>query len=372
MNKYFNWVTFLLATTCRIDLGFFINGYLVTPQIAFGIAIVAIYPFLNPTKWIKLALYTLLAISPLLVAYHFSPIQADLKATLILRAYLNLLTVLVVSVHCIRVDAKNFYYLCYGMLCQPFLTIFIYQLANPIFIDDSYRLGGANVFAASIICAIPYLFLLNVNKFNIIYHYLIFPLSILTFSRMLFLCYGINLVIKILFLRKNSFKSLVNILLILIIALFIFNIGNERLSSNDERWLALQSSYTTFMRYPYFGVGFGGWENINNLSPSIDNLVIVTGEDGKISTLNPHNSFARILIDLGMVGISIFLFILTYFLINYKNLKIIIKYKTYFYLTCSSLFTQFILSDVLEQLSVYILIGSIFILSKITNLGRRI
>jgi len=336
-----------------------------------GALIAVTYLFLQPIKGVKYAIYATIVIFPLLTSYNFSPIESDLKITPILRGYLNTLTLIIISDYCIRINNKNFYYLCCGMLWQPIFTFLVYATVNSIFSDDSYRFSGANIFASSIMCAIPYLFLLNKDKFTMFYKLLVFPASILTFSRMLFIYYGIAFLIRS-FSQGKNYNKLISFVFITFIILIIINFGEERASSNSERWSALESSIQAFIRFPYFGVGFGGWESIYNLYPPIDNLLTVTSEGGVISAMNPHNSFARVLCDLGIFGLGFFILIFHRIILVYVDIKHKREYEVYYFLVWSSLLTQIFLSDILEQLSAYILIISPFLLSKIKQFQREL
>jgi len=84
-------------------------------------------------------------------------------------------------------------------------------------------------------------------------------------------------------------------------------------TSNFERIVAARSAYEGFLKYPLTGIGFGQWINSHEVM-YVDDIQTFLDENSETKlSRNPHNTFLRIALDTGGIGISVFMILLIRF-----------------------------------------------------------
>jgi len=169
-----------------------------------------------------------------------------------------------------------------------------------------------------------------------------------------FICVILNIII----LKKmNLFpKSLVFIFSgILMVAFYIITykvltfVNLDRATSTLERQDVLLYYFTVFKEYYFIGIGFGNWFSSISLVPNGSLLATTYSDTFGETSLNPHNTFVRIAVDTGVVGLFVFVKLLIYL---FKNMKLFFKkimiVQFYVPIFFSVLIVSFFISDIIE------------------------
>lgn len=137
---------------------------------------------------------------------------------------------------------------------------------------------------------------------------------------------------------------------------YMLSIGQARDQSNIERLGVIIYYLNLIQSNLWWGIGFGNWQQ--SLLLLQEDLFITTSIDGVSSTLNPHNTFLRLLTDTGLFATISFVYI---FFICYqssrKNEKIFHKTKVFTSTLFIILFLTFFVADNTENIHFWACLG---------------
>lgn len=181
-------------------------------------------------------------------------------------------------------------------------------------ISGEARFSGNNHTATIIMICLPFgLCLVQTLRWRIVILLSFAAIMLLTKSRMglifMILCVGYAVFSMMRVPGRKGAYLFITALLVAATAIagatFVYftGISGGRDASNLERWGGLVSALDAFIEYPLLGLGWAGFEK-RHLISGVDEffLVLVRTENGQELALNPHNGFARILCDLGILG----------------------------------------------------------------------
>jgi O-antigen ligase len=305
-------------------------------------------------------------LSFLLIIYlslFFSPVTKPLVANFsIIKVTLNITFIILVlsipkPISFLERVLKSFVSLGLFALLLWFYEIFVFRLQN----ESIFRTPSINslvLFYA--IGIISYNFLryrknLKPKWFFII---LLISLSVIATTRSGLIYCSICVIMNIIILKKMKFLAndmifilscLLVISLVIISNVVLSDVNLNRASSNSERYDVLFYYFTVIKEYFFLGLGFGNWfSSISLISNDGFSASVYSDALGETS-LNPHNTFLRIAVDTGVLGVIVFIILL----INlFKNMKFffnkIMFAEFYVPIFFSVLIVSFFISDIIE------------------------
>ena len=158
-----------------------------------------------------------------------------------------------------------------------------------------------------------------------------FSVICLTMSRTAFILVALDLILLIYLYatwkRRNTHSMIGILLLVLPLCLIMMwtiysNYITQREAHSDlERIAALQGAIDGALAYPLHGIGFAGWIRLYELNTGSNiNTVYSLGFDRVIS-MNPHNAYARVALDLGIPGLCVYCCIMGSLIVTANRLR---------------------------------------------------
>lgn len=246
-----------------------------------------------------------------------------------------------------------------AFISHALLHITYQLLFNPLTFAETGRFPGDNMVASTLIYCLPLLAFAPiqlVGKIAILGTLVLVGFA--TYSRMFIGHVMATLALLGTILRRAGRITLTQTALTLLFgalivgALYLYidiQISDGRATSNIERLASLLSALDAFSIQPTTGLGWGGWawrHKIEGISRSLI-FFVPGGYEGNLS-LNPHNGFARMFCDTGLIGSIPFLLLTIHMVHQTMRLRGDVRNMLYLQSSAVGLIIGLLLSDPLE------------------------
>lgn len=247
-----------------------------------------------------------------------------------------------------------------AFICHAFLHITYQLLFNPLTFSDTGRFPGDNMVASTLIYCLPLLAFAPIQfAGRVVILGTLVLIGFATYSRMFIGHVMATLALLGTILRRAGRITITQTAVTLVLgglvvgALYLYidtQISDGRASSNIERLASLLSALDAFSLQPSSGLGWGGWAWRHKMEGISRALIFFVpgGDEGNLS-LNPHNGFARMLCDAGLIGTVPFVLLIGHMVYQTVRWKGDTSHMLYLQSSAAGLLIGLALSDPLES-----------------------